>query len=161
MIEQLALKDTLWRKIALKICKDKMLSDDLVNDMYLKLYDCKKEINDFYVIRTIRNLFLDHIKQNNLVSIDLFYNFEEINTKFEPDDYELSILNLVDKLPYLQNGLLKESFDLSIREIATKYKYINYGLVARELDKARKTVLGNDISLYKNKRLKNGKTKKE
>ncbi len=155
MIEQLALKDTLWRKIALKICKDKMLSDDLVNDMYLKLYDCKKEINDFYVIRTIRNLFLDYIKQNNNVSIDLFYNFEEINTNFEPTDYELSIIQSCEKLPYLQNGLLKESYDLSIREIATKYKYINYGLVARELDKARRTVLGNDIDLYKNKRLKN------
>jgi len=60
MIHQLALKDSFWRKTALIICKDKMLSDDLVNDMYLKLHDCKKEINDFYVIRTIRNLFLDH-----------------------------------------------------------------------------------------------------
>jgi len=160
MIEQLALKDSLWRKIALKICKDKMLSDDLVNDMYLKLYDCKKEINDFYVIRTIRNLFLDHIKQNNNVSIELFYNFEEINTNFEPDDYELHIIQSCESLPYLQNGLLKESYDLSIREIATKYKYINYGLVARELDKARKTILGNDIDLYKNKRLKNGKKEK-
>lgn len=159
MIEELALKDTIWRKVALKICKDKMLADDLVNDMYLKLYDCQKEINDFYVIRTIRNLFLDHIKQNNIVSIDLFYNFEENNNLFEPDDYELSILKSIEKLSYLQNGLLKESFDLSIREIANKYEHINYGLVARELDKARKTVLGNNISLYKNKRLKNGKKK--
>ena len=161
MIELLALKDSLWRKIALKICKDKMLSDDLVNDMYLKLYDCKKEINDFYVIRTIRNLFLDYIKQNNNVSIELFYNFEEKNNTFEPTDYELSIIKSCEKLPYLQNGLLKESFDLSIREISEKYQHINYGLIYRELDKARKTVLGNDISLYKNKRLKNGKTKKE
>jgi DNA-directed RNA polymerase specialized sigma24 family protein len=157
MIEQLALKDSLWRKIALKICKDETLSDDLVQDMYLKLYDCKKEINDFYVIRTIRNLFLDYIKQKNNVSIDLFYNFEEINNHFEPDDYELSIIQDCEKLPFLQNGLLKESYDLSIREISKKYKHIDYGLIYRELDKARKTVLGNDIDLYKNKRLKNGK----
>ena len=160
MIEQLALKDSLWRKIALKICKDKMLSDDLVNDMYLKLYDCKKEINDFYVIRTIRNLFLDYIKQKNNVSIELFFNFEEINNNFEPDDYELSIIQSCESLPYLQNGLLKESYDLSIREISEKYQHINYGLIYRELDKARKTILGNDINLYKNKRLKNGKKEK-
>lgn len=161
MIKQLALKDSFWRKTALIICKDKMLSDDLVNDMYLKLYDCKKEINDFYVIRTIRNLFLDHIKQKNNVSIELFYNLAEINNEFCPDDYELSILNDCENLSYLQNGLLKESYDLSVRQISEKYKHINYGLIYRELDKARKTILGNDIDLYKNKRLKNGKTKKE
>jgi len=54
----------------------------------------------------------------------------------------------------LQLGLLSESYDLSIREIADKYKFIDYGLIYRELDKARKKVLGNDIDLYKNKRLK-------
>jgi len=137
-----------------------MLSDDLVNDMYLKLYDCQKEINDFYVIRTIRNLFLDHIKQKNNVSIELFYNLAESSNDFQPDDYELSIIQECEKLPYLQNGLLKESYDLSVRQISEKYKYINYGLIHRELDKARKTILGNDIDLYKNKRLKNGKTNK-
>jgi DNA-directed RNA polymerase specialized sigma24 family protein len=160
MIEKLALKDSLWRTIAFKICKDKMLSDDLVQEMYIKLHDCQKEINDFYVIRTIRNLFLDTIKQNNNVSIELFYNFEEINNTFEPTDYELAIINSCDKLPYLQNGLLKENYDLSVRQISEKYQYINYGLIHRELDKARKTILGNDIDLYKNKRLKNGKKKK-
>jgi DNA-directed RNA polymerase specialized sigma24 family protein len=154
MIEKLALKDSLWRTIAFKICKDKMLSDDLVQEMYLKLHDCQKEINDFYVIRTIRNLFLDTIKQKNNVSIELFFNFEEINTNFELDDYELSIIKDCEKLPYLQNGLLKESYDLSVRQISEKYKHINYGLIHRELDKARKTILGNDIDLYKNKRLK-------
>jgi len=160
MIKQLALKDNFWRKTALIICKDKMLSDDLVNDMYLKLYDCQKEINDFYVIRTIRNLFLDHIKKNNTVSIDSFYNLAENNNTFEADDYENYIIKECEKLSYLQNGLLKESYDLSVRQISEKYQHINYGLIHRELDKARKTILGNDIDLYKNKRLKNGKKKK-
>lgn len=160
MIEFLALKDSFWRKTAFIICKDKMLSDDLVNDMYLKLHDCNKEINDFYVIRTIRNLFLDHIKSNKNISIDNFYNLAENNNTFEPTDYELSIIEDCEKLSYLQNGLLKESYDLSVRQISEKYQHINYGLIHRELDKARKTILGNDIDLYKNKRLKNGKTKK-
>lgn len=157
MIEQLALKDTFWRKTALIICKDSMLADDLVQEMYLKLYECKKEINDFYVIITIKNLFLDHIKKNNTICIDNFFNLAENNNDFEVDDYELSIIKDCERLPYLQNGLLKESYDLSIREISEKYQHINYGLIYRELDKARKTVLGNDIDLYKNKRLKNGK----
>lgn len=160
MLEILAQKDALWRKIAFKICKDRMLADDLVSEMYLKLSNCTKEINDFYVIRTIRNLFLDHIKSKNNVSIDNFHNLVENNNTFEADDYELSIIQDCEKLSYLQNGLLKESYDLSVRQISEKYQHINYGLIHRELDKARKTILGNDIDLYKNKRLKNGKKKK-
>lgn len=160
MIEILALKDSFWRKTALIICKDSMLADDLVNDMYLKLYQCDKQINDFYVIRTIKNLFLDHIKKNNNVCIDNFYNLADDNDNFEPDDYEFIIINECSKLSYLQNGLLKESYDLSVRQISEKYQYINYGLIHRELDKARKKILGNDIDLYKNKRLKYGKKEK-
>jgi len=137
-----------------------MLADDLVNDMYLKLYDCKKEINDFYVIRTIKNLFLDSIKSKKTTSIDNCFNLTENNNTFEPNDYELSIIRNCGKLSYLQNGLLKESYDLSVRQISEKYQHINYGLIHRELGKARKTILGNDIDLYKNKRLKNGKKKK-
>lgn len=137
-----------------------MLADDLVSEMYLKLFDCKKEINDFYVIRTIRNLFLDYIKSKNNVSIDNFYNLAENNNAFEPTDYELSIIQDCEKLPYLQNGLLKESYDLSVRQISEKYQHINYGLIHRELDKARKTILGNDIDLYCNRRLKNKNKKK-
>jgi len=66
----------------------------------------------------------------------------------------VGLLEDCNKLSYLQLGLLSESYDLSIREIADKYKFIDYGLIYRELDKARKKVLGNDIDLYKNKRLK-------
>ena len=161
MLEVLCKKDEYWRRTAFIICKDKMLADDLVSDMYLKLFECKKEINDFYVIRTIRNLFLDYIKSKKNISIDNFYNLAENNNTFEADDYELSIIQDCEKLPYLQNGLLKESYDLSVRQISEKYQHINYGLIHRELDKARKTILGNDIDLYKNKRLKNGKTKKK
>jgi len=157
MIQELALKDSFWRNTALIICKDKMLSDDLVNDMYLKLHDCQKDINDFYVIRTIKNLFLDYIKKNNDIPIDSFFNISENNNTFEPNDYEQYIIDECEKLSYLQNGLLKESYDLSVRQISEKYPYINYGLIHRELDKARKTILGNDIDLYKNKRLKNKK----
>lgn len=160
MLDVLCKKDEFWRKTAFIICKDKMLADDLVSDMYLKLFDCKKEINDFYVIRTIRNLFLDHIKSKNNVSIDNFYNLAENNNNFEADDYELSIIQDCEKLPYLQNGLLKESYDLSVRQISEKYQHINYGLIHRELDKARKTILGNDIDLYCNRRLKNKNKKK-
>jgi len=155
MLEELAKKDSYWRKIALNISKDRMIADDLVNDMYLKLHDSTKQINDFYVIIVIRNLFLDYVKaKKQKVSLDLFFNLAHNNEVLELNDYEVGLLEDCSKLSYLQLGLLSESYDLSIREIAEKYKFIDYGLIYRELDKARKKILGNDIDLYKNKRLK-------
>ena len=73
MLEVLAKKDSYWRSIAFNICKDRMLADDLVSEMYIRLMDCKKEINDFYVIVTIKNIFLQEIKTKNTVSIEKFY----------------------------------------------------------------------------------------
>ena len=66
MIEQLAKKDTYWRRIAYNICKNKMLADDLVQDMYLALSNVTKEINDFYVIIVIRNIYL--LKKKTIVN---------------------------------------------------------------------------------------------
>ena len=128
MIEELSKKDALWRKVALNICKDKQLADDLVQDMYLKLYDCKKQINDFYVVIVLRNLFLDTIKQKNKrkqVDIDSFYDMEASVSTFEMDDEETKIVN---EMYWLAKGYFELSYDMSLREMAkelnTNYMYI-------------------------------------
>jgi len=128
MIEELSKKDALWRKVALNICKDKQLADDLVQDMYLKLYDCKKQINDFYVVIVLRNLFLDTIKQKNKrkqVDIDSFYDLEASVSTFEMDDEETKIVN---EMYWLAKGYFELSYDMSLREMAkelnTNYMYI-------------------------------------
>ena len=36
MIEQLSLNDSLWRKTAFTICKDKDTADEIVQEMYLR-----------------------------------------------------------------------------------------------------------------------------
>ena len=128
MIEELSKKDALWRKIAINICKDKQLADDLVQEMYLKLYDCKKQINDFYVVIVLRNLFLDTIKQKNKrkqVDIDSFYDLEANTSTFEMDDEETKIVN---EMYWLAKGYFELSYDMSLREMAkelnTNYMYI-------------------------------------
>ena len=94
MLKHLAKKDKYWREIALKICKDKMLADDLVNDMYLKLYEVKKQISDFYVIITIRNLYYDYLRdKKKTVSINNFYDVTQDDNSFELDDYQLELLD--------------------------------------------------------------------
>lgn len=128
MIEELSKKDALWRKVALNICKDKQLADDLVQEMYIKLYDCKKQINDFYVVIVLRNLFLDTIKQKNKrkqVDIDSFYDIEANTSTFEMDDEETKIVN---EMYWLAKGYFELSYDMSLREMAkelnTNYMYI-------------------------------------
>ena len=137
MLKHLAKKDKYWREIALKICKDKMLADDLVNDMYLKLYEVKKQISDFYVIITIRNLYYDYLREKKkTVSINNFYDVTQDDTNFELDDYQLELL---DRLNWVEKGYLEMSFDLSLRQIQKELN-TNYGYIYRTIKKAKEKI---------------------
>ena len=131
MLEQLAKKDIYWRKIALKICNNKMLADDLVNDMYLALNNCKKDINDFYVIVTIKNLFLQEIKNNK--STDLNDNFTT-DAPFELDDKEKKI---VDNVYWVAKEYIEMNETMSVREIGkvlnTNYNFVHHTIKKEKL----------------------------
>jgi DNA-directed RNA polymerase specialized sigma24 family protein len=139
VIETLAKKDDYWRRIAYNICKDKTLADDLVQDMYLKLQDCKKQINDFYVVIVIRNLFLDHIKQTKKrghVNLDSFYDLECGNKPFEVDDEEKDI---IDNMYWVAKGYFELSQDMSLREMAKELN-TNYVYIYRVMKKAKENI---------------------
>jgi len=120
MLEELAKKDKQWRRIAFNICKDKMLADDLTNDMYLKLYKVDKEINDFYVIVTIKNLFLQHIRNDKaLLKLNDVENYILSADPFEPDDYQAEILKEVH---WLAKGYLELLHDNSLRQVSKQLK---------------------------------------
>jgi len=135
MLEQLAKKDNLWRKIALTICKDKYLADDLVQDMYLKLADNKKQINDFYVIITIRNLFIDYCRESKRF-IDIT---ESTGTTFYNEgltDEEQNIINIANKLDFWKLELLDMSQEHSLRDLEERYN-INYGFIYRTIKESK------------------------
>lgn len=130
MLNHLAKKDSKWREIALIICKDKMLADDIVQDMYLKLANNKKQINDFYVIIVMRNLFLDNIKKEKLkISLEVCYNYENQTNTFEVDDQQQKI---IDNLYWVAKEYLTMSFDMSIRKMAKELN-TNYGFIYRTM----------------------------
>jgi RNA polymerase sigma factor (sigma-70 family) len=134
LLHQLAKKDSKWREIALKICKDKMLADDIVQEMYLKLANNKKQINDFYVIIVIRNLFIDHIKKQSAnVSINNFYNFTEEENTFEIDDQQKEI---IDSIYWVARDYFIMNYDMSLREMA-KVLNTNYAFIYRTMKKAK------------------------
>lgn len=132
MLEILAKKDSYWRKIAFNICKDKMMADDLVSEMYLKLANNTKEINDFYVIVTIKNLFLSEIKAKKTVSIDNFYNFTNPE-QFEPDDKDIEVLQ---NIYWVARDYIELNETMSLREIG-KLLNTNYNFIHQTITKEK------------------------
>jgi len=132
VLELLAKKDNYWRQIAYKICKDKYLADDIVNDMYLKLADNEKAKNDFYVVIVIRNLFIDTTKERKYITIDENFT-KEVNSNYELDDNELQ---LIDSLEWWERDLIELSHDYSLRELGKKLN-INYAFIHRTIKRVR------------------------
>lgn len=136
MLEELAKKDAYWRKIAFNICKDRYLADDLVNEMYLKLHDCKKQINDFFVIIVIRNIFLDLKRKKGTLHLDDYYNLEAEVNEFEVDDIDQIILDAYNELTFSERELILLASEMSLRDIEKEYN-INYGFVYRKVKFAK------------------------
>jgi DNA-directed RNA polymerase specialized sigma24 family protein len=128
LLKILAKKDSKWREIAFKICKDKMLADDIVQEMYLKLSNNKKQINDFYVIIVMRNIFFDYLKQEKKkISVETLKYLEDKNNTFEIDDEQQEI---IDSVYWVARGYLEMSFDMSLRKMAKELN-TNYGYIHR------------------------------
>jgi len=132
MLEELVKKDNYWRRIAFNICRDEMLSDDLVQEMYIRMSECRKEINDYYVIRVIINLFKDQLKQQKkFTSLD--DNHHSNDNKFDYDDNEKEV---VDSLSWWEKELIELTYNKSFHEIEREYN-INYQFSRRVLIKAK------------------------
>jgi len=95
ILEELAKKDAQWRKMAFQICKDKDLADELVQEMYLKLYNNTNLIKDGYIYTVLRNLFYDYTKTQKDIIVD-FSNIEILDDGdyIEPIDYKALIKGL-------------------------------------------------------------------
>tara|TARA_R110000803_G_scaffold131141_7_gene198444 strand:- start:782 stop:1255 length:474 start_codon:yes stop_codon:yes gene_type:complete len=148
ILNELAKEDKKWRGIAFNLCKDKMLADDLVQNMYLKLmhldvnkylsFDNAQQCN--YVKNSIRFLFIDLKRRRTdqwLEEIDFHFKYND-NT-FEPDDKQQAILEAFYSLDWVSQELTLESLDKSYREIERVYN-INYGYAYREVKKAKQTI---------------------
>lgn len=142
ILNELSKKDKEWRKAAFVICKDKILADDLVQDMYLKLMN-RTKWNDYFVFITLRNLFLDHLRKQKDIRLEELHYLEDRTEVFEPDDEEQKILDAFDKLDWVQKELLLERANgMSLRDIQKRYN-INYGYTYRETTKAKEEILKN------------------
>ena len=115
ILEELSKRNNEWLKIALSICKDKTLANDLVQEMYLRIEKYVKDperittndkISSLYIYVTIRNLYFKYQnnKNNNIIlqykDYDSFDENENIDYDFcssIENDIELSDMEKAHK----------------------------------------------------------------
>lgn len=156
ILNSLSKKDCYWREVAFKITGSKILADDIVQNMYIKIHRANPEKwNYSYVILTIYNLFKDYKKGCK-------FNKEVIEDKIEDvtisnyksyTDKEILILNQLEVLTDYEKELLLMNYDCSIGVIA-KEKNKSRPTIHRHLKDIRKKILGEDLEGYSNRRLK-------
>ena len=109
MLDKLAQRHNEWLKLAFKICRNTENAKDLVQDMYIKVYNSGKEyeeINECYIYFIMRNQFLNEI---------------EAEKKFV--DVEISILNDLNDEYNIENDI-KESITIDI--LKQEYKNLTW-----------------------------------
>lgn len=131
MIEQLALHHQKWVNMARTICKDNYLADDLVSEMYIRLSNHDKEVNDFYVYLTIKHRYMDHMKEEKQ------YASIESATDISAEEEEILLsIELPDCITWVEKQILLLRQEKSGREIEKQY-HINFQKVHRIEKKAK------------------------
>ena len=150
ILKELSLKDKLWRQIALRICGDKMLADDITQLMYVKLSKANEETffsykegqRNHYVTNCMYWIFLDLKKKAKDVRLEELHYIQDQTNIFEPNDEQQLVLDEFDKLDWVQKELLLERIDKSLRQIEREFN-INYGYAYRETTKAKEQIKNN------------------
>lgn len=143
MLEKLCKQDKTWREIAFNICKDSLLADDLVQEMYIYFSNKDYEVNNYYVYKKLYGLFIDHIrKQSKTVSVDSLFYLQDETRVFEPTDEEQELLEAYENLDKTQKELIAEHYinEKSLRQIQKEYPLINYGYAYRKIKEGKEII---------------------
>ena len=114
LLDLLAEKHNDWLSMAKSFSDSMSLesANDLVQDMYLRLYKYVKdpdvimygnEINTLYIYRTLQNLYVNTLKESN--KVDRFQNGQMFN-KIEDED-EMDVMNELARIE-LEDRILEE-----------------------------------------------------
>ena len=142
-IEEICKHNKKWQSISLSICKDKTEADEVLQLVYLRLMNITKEIDDFYVIMSIRNMFYDR-KKNKKSKLLVFEmnmaNFEREDSIHELTHEEQEIVNIAKEyLTFWELELLDMSSEHSLRQLQERYK-IHYKAIFDIIKKSKKTI---------------------
>ena len=119
IIEDLYKNHNNWIGYATKICGNSYDASDLVQEMYIKLHDCQKEINHSYVYCVIKNLYLDQYRKNKVKEKTVYYQEEYTEQNEEIDftaAYEESLKELKTYKQLIVNFSTKEGVNNFARQ---------------------------------------------
>ncbi len=123
MLEELCKSHDKWLRMAMSICGNRDKANDLTQDMYVQLHDVTKEINEWYVYRTIKTLFLMELRENknktfveleNLSIIDETADHYHNNINYEIVKHEF------DNLKWHERKVIEYSYEDGARECARR-----------------------------------------
>ena len=151
ILKLLSLRHQDWIQMALSFGLDIEDAEDLVQDMYVKLYEKttyeqikygEDDVNTFYVYVTMRNLFYDH-KKKQVPQVDIT---EIKHIANEEEHYDKEVLeDLLDKMNECIEGM--HWYNKKIFEI-----YYGKGETIRELSEGSKISANSIFNTLKNVR---------
>jgi hypothetical protein len=142
MLEELAKRDKDWRKMALYICNNECIADDLVQEMYLYFADKQGTFNDGYIYFTLKDLFLmtkskryvnnraEFCELNENIDFEFqAYDYEQdLNTQRDIDDIEEALSSCG-----IYKAIVVDSFLEGLRKVSR-----NSGIAINTVQKHRK-----------------------
>jgi DNA-directed RNA polymerase specialized sigma24 family protein len=130
MLEELSKNHKVWLRIAYQICKDKDYANDLVQDMYLRLYNSEKQINDSYIYFVLRSIFLDEKRKQREFTID--YEIEIKEDEFTIEHIcEIDLIDkVVEKQPTYKKTIVENAYEDGIMNFCRKSQ-ISYSMVKK------------------------------
>lgn len=148
----------------LRMVNDKMLCEDIVQNVFMKFFENYKNIRNkesskYWIYTTVRNEIFTYFRtkksradQFNVLDTDELEITSEINVEniYEQNEIRNHIMNILEKLPFAQREvyLLKEYGELSYREISHVMN-IDEELVKSRLFKTRQKLISQISKLIK------------
>ncbi|MDR3286392.1 MAG: RNA polymerase sigma factor [Prevotellaceae bacterium] len=144
----LELADNIYR-LAKSILRDEHIAQDAVQDLNLKLWEKRNELDKIenikgFVLRSMRNLCLDMLRQKHFdgeLSENLEYNEFDPHTQLEKKDMATQATILINRLPELQRTIIRmrDVEGLELYEIA-EITLLTENAVRVNLSRARQKI---------------------
>jgi len=146
MLDKIVLKHDKWLKVALSICKCKDAANDLVQDMYIKMHQVNKEVDDGYIYSVLRSIFIESKrKKKRIYKRNQRYEFllkPEEEEAEETDTFLLqkkSYENAYKSLEKYERVIIHFSSKMGLREFSRK-SGISISLVQKTKNKLKKLI---------------------
>ena len=114
MLEKLAENHKKWVAIAYNMCKCKDKANDIIQDMYIKMHELNKDVDDGYIYFVIRSIFIEEKRKQK----EFAYEPEKI-------EYIANVIELKNIEPDTTfNDLKKECYDQAYKKLEKHEKVI-------------------------------------